>query len=92
MDPNTFSTDGTIALGDVAFSPDGKLLGYGLSESGSDWVKIKIRDTNTGKDYSETLEHIKFGEISWTSDSRGFFYSVRFEIKYFHLNPIVLIN
>src|ERR1700733_1081464 len=34
LDPNTLSTDGTVALSGTAISDDGKLLAYGLATSG----------------------------------------------------------
>lgn len=49
MDPNTFSEDGTVALSGKAFSDDDKLLAYGLSECGSDWITIHFKDVETGK-------------------------------------------
>ncbi|XP_063702062.1 prolyl endopeptidase isoform X2 [Culicoides brevitarsis] len=74
LDPNTLSDDGTIALQGSVFSDDGKLFAYGLSESGSDWVKIKVKDVETGKDFPETLVHTKFVRCAWTLDNKGFFY------------------
>ncbi|MEG3989075.1 prolyl oligopeptidase family serine peptidase [Microcoleus sp. S28C3] len=75
IDPNTLSEDGTVALGGVAISEDGKLMAYGLSTSGSDWQEWKVRDVATGEDLSDHLKWIKFSGASWTHDGKGFFYS-----------------
>ncbi|XP_055593265.1 prolyl endopeptidase [Uranotaenia lowii] len=75
LDPNSLSQDGTIALVGSRFSDDGNLFAYGLSQSGSDWTKLKVRDVNTGEDFPETLEHTKFVNASWTKDNKGFFYA-----------------
>lgn len=77
LDPNNLSADGTIALQGKAFSDDGSLLAYGLSDSGSDWMKIKIRNVKTGEDYPDVLEKVKFSSMAWTLDNNGFFYCVR---------------
>jgi prolyl oligopeptidase len=78
LDPNSFSTDGTVAISTVAPSPDGSLLGYGVSRSGSDWQEFRVRDVRSTRDLADTLRWIKFSRIAWTKDNRGFFYS-RFE-------------
>ncbi|XP_049318441.1 prolyl endopeptidase isoform X2 [Bactrocera dorsalis] len=75
LDPNTWSEDGTIALSQKSFSEDGTYMAYGISENGSDWLKIKIRNVISGGDLKETLEKVKFSEISWTLDNKGFFYA-----------------
>lgn len=77
LDPNTLSTDGTIALSGTYFSHEGQYFAYALSESGSDWIKIKIRDVKTGKDFDECIEKVKFSGVAWTKDDKGFFYGVR---------------
>src|SRR5690606_24094985 len=49
LDPNTLSTDGTVALSSYAISDDGNLLAYGLSRAGSDWQEWRVRDVKTGE-------------------------------------------
>ncbi|XP_022769294.1 prolyl endopeptidase-like isoform X2 [Durio zibethinus] len=75
LDPNTLSEDGTVSLKALSVSEDAKYLGYGLSSSGSDWVTIKVRRVEDKTGELDSLSWIKFSEISWTHDSKGFFYS-----------------
>ncbi len=75
LDPNNLSADGTMALVGYVPSPDGKLFAYGISASGSDWMVWKIRNVETGEDLDDLLEWVKFSSVSWTKDSKGFFYS-----------------
>ncbi|PYS67685.1 MAG: S9 family peptidase, partial [Acidobacteria bacterium] len=75
LDPNTLSTDGTVALSGMQISNDGKLLAYSLSASGSDWQEWRVRDVDTGKDLSDHLTWVKFSGVSWLRDNSGFFYS-----------------
>ncbi len=75
LDPNTFSADGTVALGEWAPSEDGRLLAYTTSSGGSDWRELKVRDVAAGRDLPDHLRWLKFTEIAWTHDGEGFFYS-----------------
>ena len=75
LDPNTLSSDGTVALAGIAVSPDGKYLAYGTAASGSDWNEWKVRDVATGKDLPDHLKWVKFSEASWRRDGSGFYYS-----------------
>ncbi|KAJ8979886.1 hypothetical protein NQ317_017509 [Molorchus minor] len=74
LDPNKLSEDGTVALSGTAFSEDGKTFAYGLSSSGSDWIEIKFRDVESGKDYAEVLKKVKYSPMTWMHDNKGFFY------------------
>lgn len=74
LDPNTFSQDGTISLGALSFSKNGKLAAYAISEGGSDWRKIIILNAETKEQIEDTLVDIKFSGISW-KDNDGFYYS-----------------
>lgn len=73
LDPNTFSTDGTIALGSISPSPDGKYLAYAISRGGSDWNEIVVMDIKTREMLPDTIRWVKFSGISWYK--QGFFYS-----------------
>ena len=75
LDPNTLSTDGTVAVGTVHPSPDGRLLAYAVQGAGSDWITWRVRDVETGEDLPDRLEWSKFSGASWCKDASGFFYS-----------------
>ncbi|TPV95616.1 MAG: S9 family peptidase [Myxococcales bacterium FL481] len=75
IDPNTLSTDGTVALRGVAIRDDGKYVAYGVSASGSDWETWRVREVATGTDLPDTLEWVKFSRASWSKDGKGFYYS-----------------
>ncbi|MFL1894562.1 prolyl oligopeptidase family protein [Aquimarina sp. 2-A2] len=74
LDPNTFSEDGTTSLGGASFSKDGSLLAYSISEGGSDWRKIIIKNTETKEVIEDTLIDVKFSGMAWKGNE-GFYYS-----------------
>ncbi len=73
LDPNTLSTDGTVALTNIQFSDDNTLMAYTLSGSGSDWTEIHLMEVATGKKRDDVIRWVKFGGISWGDN--GFYYS-----------------
>jgi prolyl oligopeptidase len=75
LDPNSLSTDGTIALKDTAFSADGKYMAYGLSSGGSDWEEWRVLDVAKGQPTEDVLKWVKFSEVDWSRDGKGFWYS-----------------
>lgn len=75
LDPNTLSPDGSVALLRTTPSPDGKYLAYALSQGGSDWTTIRVRNVATGEDLPDSVQWVKFSGPSWTTDDGGFFYS-----------------
>jgi prolyl oligopeptidase len=74
LDPNQLSEDGTVALSDYEISPDGKLMAYSTSASGSDWVEWHVRDVASGRNLSDHLKWSKFSGAAWSKDSKGFYY------------------
>ena len=75
LDPNTLSTDATIALAEVGISADGKNYAYSLSDGGSDWRTIRFRDVVTGTDRNDEIHWAKFTNIAWAHDASGIYYS-----------------
>ena len=75
LDPNTLSTDGTVALTGTVPSRDGTLLAYGVAEAGSDWQEWRVRKVDTGQDLPDKIKWVKFSEAEWTPDGKGFYYS-----------------
>ncbi len=74
FDPNSWATDGTVALAGMAVSDDGRYVAYGKAEAGSDWNTWYIRNLQTGKDLADKINWVKFSSPSWTPDGKGFFY------------------
>ena len=73
LDPNQMSSDGTINVGEISVSHDGKYLGYAFSKAGSDWEEINIKNTIDGGLLKDKIEWVKFSGIAWKDG--GFYYS-----------------
>ncbi len=74
IDPNTWSTDGTVALTATAFNDDGKWVAYGVAEGGSDWNTWRVMEIKTGNVLADEIKWVKYGGATWARDNRGFFY------------------
>ncbi|MEZ5965264.1 MAG: prolyl oligopeptidase family serine peptidase [Planctomycetota bacterium] len=74
LDPNTLSSDGTVALGPIAASHDGAYLAFGTSKSGSDWTDWQVLSITDGRILDDQLHWTKFTSAAWTHDNAGFFY------------------
>ncbi len=74
IDPNTLSSDGTVALAGASVSHDGRFVAYGIAAAGSDWNEWKVRDLAAGKDLTDHLKWIKFSGAEWGPDNHGFYY------------------
>ncbi|MBN1857918.1 S9 family peptidase [Candidatus Bipolaricaulota bacterium] len=71
LDTNAMSEEGTVAI--AGFAPDatGSRLAYGLSEAGSDWQQWHILDVDTGEEFGEVLNWIKFTQPVWSKRRSG---------------------
>ena len=75
LDPNQLSPDGTTSVSQFVPSPDAKWLAYAAARGGADWETVRIRNVVAGADLGDELSWVRFSEIAWTHDSKGFFYS-----------------
>ena len=75
IDPNTFSSDGTVALGSCQPSFDGKLLAYSSSSAGREIGVLKIKNLETMQDLDLEISPVWFPSVTWLKDSSGFYYS-----------------
>ena len=73
LDPNTLSTDGTVALKGIYHSHNGHYVAYSVSRSGSDWQEFFVIDLRTGQLTSDHIQWAKFSGAAWQGD--GFYYS-----------------
>ena len=74
IDPNKLSEDGTVSLGGINFSLNGRYAAYTIQKSGSDWQEGYIMDVATKKLLGDKLTWLKFTGFSWKGDE-GFYYS-----------------
>lgn len=73
LDPNTLSSEGTVALSGLYFSHNGKYLTYAISRNGSDWLEFFVIDLETGLQTDDHVEWAKVTGAAWLGD--GFYYS-----------------
>ena len=74
LDPNRFSSDGTVKLASFTLSRDGRYAAFAKTAiPGSDWHDIQVMDMATRQTLPEVLHWIKFYGPAWRGD--GFYYS-----------------
>ncbi|MCS6990689.1 MAG: prolyl oligopeptidase family serine peptidase [Chitinophagales bacterium] len=73
IDPNAMNPQGTTAVSLSGFSKDRRYVCYNVSESGSDWQTMYVKEVASGTVLSDELRWIKFSGAAWYRN--GFFYS-----------------
>ncbi|HEU0253970.1 MAG TPA: prolyl oligopeptidase family serine peptidase [Pyrinomonadaceae bacterium] len=84
LDPNDLSPDGKITLADTHPSPDGSLIAYRLSSSGSSRMSLHVMGVESGKVLPDVIPgdvnpvahawHTT-NRVAWLPDSSGFYYT-----------------
>jgi prolyl oligopeptidase len=76
LDPNRMSADGSISLGVVSATLDGKTAAYTLRQNNSDEATLYVMDAATGKvSERDVIEGAKYAMPSWTPAGDGFYYT-----------------
>jgi len=75
LDPNTMSPDGSISIGLVSPSWDGRLVAFTLKERGADAATLYVMETGSGRRLADTIPGAKYAFPEWTPDGRGFYYT-----------------
>ena len=75
VDVNALAADGTRALDWWFPSEDGRLVAYGVSESGDEESVLRVRNVQTGKDLPLQITRTRAASVAWLPDSKGFYYT-----------------
>ncbi|MCC6624195.1 MAG: S9 family peptidase [Deltaproteobacteria bacterium] len=74
LDPNTWTVDGSTALGNWNPSWDGRYVAYNVKENNADEAVMKVFDVGAGKDTGDVIPGTKYAGAAWTADAKGFYY------------------
>ena len=76
IDPNTLSDDGSVSLGGIFPSHDGKLVAYKLKENNADEATLYVMTVDTGETSKvDVIPGAKYAWPSWLPDGSGFYYT-----------------
>jgi prolyl oligopeptidase len=76
LDPNPWSTDGSVSLGVWSVSYDGRNVAYAVKQNNSDEATLTVMDVETGrKSAIDVIEGAKYAWPSWTPSGDGFYYT-----------------
>ncbi len=76
LDPNTMSKDGTVSIGMLSISYDGKTCAYSLKANNSDEATLYVMDVASGKVSDvDTIAGAKYAHPTWTPSGDGFYYT-----------------
>jgi prolyl oligopeptidase len=76
LDPLSWSTDGSVSLGEWSPSWDGKKVAYTVHLNNSDEATMIVLDVASGKKSDvDVIEGARYAYASWTPSGDGFYYT-----------------
>ncbi len=73
IDPNVLSPDGTTRVSGPIINKDATLAAHTVSQAGSDWQEIQVRQLPSGMLLPDRIRWVKVSGVAWWKN--GFFYS-----------------
>jgi prolyl oligopeptidase len=75
LDPNTLSEDGSISVGGVYSTRDGKRAAYKLKKNNADESTMYVMDVESGRvSDADVITGAKYAYPAWVPDGSGFYY------------------
>ena len=65
-------------FGGIAMSSDHRLAAWSFDGNGAEFFELKVRDTTTGQDLTDTLANTA-GDAAWAADGKSIFYTLQDE-------------
>ena len=76
LDPNAMSSDGTLSIGTVVPSEDGRMVAYMEQADNADESVLKVLEVGADAPRPiDTIPGLRYTQPAWTRDSAGFFYT-----------------
>ncbi|MFA5623834.1 MAG: prolyl oligopeptidase family serine peptidase [Bradymonadales bacterium] len=75
LDPHDLSEDGSVSIGGISLSPNGRYLAYKRNVNNADTASLHIRDLETGEDLQDVIMGGRYADPAWLPDSQGFYYT-----------------
>ena len=75
IEGDALSADGTVAIDWFYPSDSGRLLAYGLSQSGDEESLLHLMNVETGEQLSTKIPGTRFTSLVWAPDEASFFYT-----------------
>ncbi len=75
VDPEDWSEDAPVGLDWWYPTPDGRLLAFGLSESGSESSTLRVMDVDSMKLLTDVIPNTRAASLAWKPDKSGFYYT-----------------
>jgi prolyl oligopeptidase len=87
VDPHSMSPDHTTSVSILSYTDNGELLAYSVRKGGEDEVAVKIIDTESKAELTDSMPRDRYFGLSFLPDLKGYYYT-KFTEKgarvYFH--------